>query len=482
MTEEQEPLKNRLRAYSDKAKRKMANDNENSSPRPDQDQRKIEETMEGLTGCDKLERLITNLTTAVGEIKKDIIDLKGNKDSISSLDTNFKTEQEKLTKLTERLDKEEFQSKLLTAVVIKQDNVISELKKEIETLKKGQRKPNMFISGIIEVEDESKESRKAMVANFFKGIMEINKDIPIVDAFRIGKGNPRVMKIVLANPYDKGLIFKNSSNLQGKKNAKRKLYFINDDQSEMEREERKYMQQLKKENELLADGEKMKIKLHHGKLIVNNETVKPPIMIPFPVDILTMDGEEINEALEVKTYEGESHAEQGSDFICHYQKVRSIDEIQQGLVKMKIKYGDASHIVTAYRLENALGPYNQSFLDDGEAGAGRRILATLQKLEAENLAVYIIRYFGGRKLGLRRFDIYCDLAKKAVSRWRTKQEKLARSHRASRSGTQLSQLSIASSVSETELEQYVSAESNSANAEAITVSSSAVSTEEEKAQ
>ena len=63
-----------------------------------------------------------------------------------------------------------------------------------------------------------------------------------------------------------------------------------------------------------------------------------------------------------------------TEFLCYFVRVASVDDVHQGLAKMKIKHGDATHIATAYRFENPIGPYNQEYL---EPGAGRRMLAVM---------------------------------------------------------------------------------------------------------
>ena len=107
--------------------------------------------------------------------------------------------------------------------------------------------------------------------------------------------------------------------------------------------------------------------------------------------------------------------EQGSDYYTYVQKVSSTQDIQDGLCKLRMKHGDATHVSCADRLENALGPFNQAGHDDGEYGAGRTILEVLKKQSLKNICVYIIRYFGGIKLGKRRFKILQSLTERAVN-------------------------------------------------------------------
>ena len=333
---------------------------------------------------------------------------------------------------------------MLTAVVIKQSHQIGTLNEKISAMQRNQHRPNVFVSGIIESENENDEQRAEKIKSFFKNQMEIEDEIPISKSFRVGNSTSRALKIVLSNPADKGTIFSNAKNLKGKSNAKRRLFYVNDDSSEEEREFRKYYQSLKKENSEKEDEQQLTITLKRGKLRINNSVVKNKLQPPNIVDILTLSDEEIEHIHQVKTYSAGEHEEAGSDFMCYFQRVSSVEEVQQGLAKIKIKHGDATHIATAYRLEDPVGPYRQEFFDDGEFGAGRRMLDVMKSEEQVKMAVYIPRYHGGENMGKRRFEIYEMLTKKAVGILKQKLARLSRINRQRRSGSQLSQLSQSS--------------------------------------
>ena len=116
-------------------------------------------------------------------------------------------------------------------------------------------------------------------------------------------------------------------------------------------------------------------------------------------------------------------------------------DVQQGLAKMKVKYGNVAHTVVAYRLNKPIGPYRQGFNDDKEHGAGWRMLEEMKEQKEEHLAIYITCYSDGVKMGSRRFEIYRELAKKAIKKYRVKHTRLDRKNRLHRSQSQLSQLS-----------------------------------------
>ena len=312
---------------------------------------------------------------------------------------------------------ESFRVKLLTAIVIRQDQKISELSNQVEQLRKEQKKPNMFIDGLVEKDSEIDASAHiAMVKSFFTKEMEIEETINIHQAYRVGSKNPRSMKIILQDPDDKKIIFSNISNLKGKKNVRQKLNFVYEDKISKEKEQRDYYRDLRRENEEKSTDERAQIRLKKGRIYIDNKVVTTDILVPTARDILTLDDSEIEEIHETKIHEAGTHQEDESEFYCYYKKVSSTAEIETGLAKMKIKYGDAMHIAVAYKLSKA-GLRGQGYVDDGEEGAGRAMLKELNSKNLEGLAVYTARYYGSKHLSKRRFEIYSKLAKKSCSRF-----------------------------------------------------------------
>ena len=222
---------------------------------------------------------------------------------------------------------------MLSGIVIRQENKINNLTKEVDWLKRELRKLNLSISGILGSSEETKSDRKEKVQSFFKDTMEIEEEIAVTQAVRVGKTGETIL-VKLENLEDKSLIFSNASNLKGKKNAKRRLFFVNDYISETEREQRKYFQHLQWENNLKEEEERLKIQLKRGNLYANNTLVKQKVQTPEAVDVLTLKDNEIEALQKVKTYEAGVHEEKGSEFFCHFQRINSVEEVQNGLTKM----------------------------------------------------------------------------------------------------------------------------------------------------
>ena len=400
------------------------------------------------TSLSELATMITALTEKVNTIQMDIEDIKKSKLAIDTLQTEVSTVKQKIQTNTDNIDTNHQRIKMLSEIVINQDNRIATMSHEIEMLKKQARRSNIIISGILEDDGKLYSDKIAKVKDFFRDTMMIEETIKVRNVYRFGKGFPRNLMVQLANPAVKAIIFSHASNLKVKKNAKRKLYFVNDDIDDEEKEKKRYLQHLRRENADENDDRKLHLKIVRGNILANNEIIKPKLSVPTVADLLAMDQEEMDEINNTtRVYTASKHSEKGSDFVCHFQRARNIDGVQKALIKMKLEYGDASHIVTAYRFGNAFGPFNQGYCDNGEFGAGWRALAALKETCSENIAVFIIRYHSGPKMGYRRFEIYKDLAKKAAGYLKGKLEKLQRDNRSRRSGSQLSLLSITSMVS-----------------------------------
>lgn len=96
--------------------------------------------------------------------------------------------------------------------------------------------------------------------------------------------------------------------------------------------------------------------------------------------------------------EGE-YREKGSKFIGCSFPVFSEDEVRAHLDELRKQHYQARHVAYAYRLNPRSGIERAN--DDGEPShtAGTPILHALQSAELFETAVFVVRYYGGTKLG-----------------------------------------------------------------------------------
>ena len=122
--------------------------------------------------------------------------------------------------------------------------------------------------------------------------------------------------------------------------------------------------------------------------------------------------------LKDKGFVGETIRDRASTFQAHAIKIKNKKEAEfykKCLLSQK-KIKKATHNITIYRFinkekEQIVEDYN----DDGEDGAGYRLLGIVQKMKLVNLFVMVSRWFGGTLLHQDRFKRINDSAKNLLN-------------------------------------------------------------------
>ena len=110
------------------------------------------------------------------------------------------------------------------------------------------------------------------------------------------------------------------------------------------------------------------------------------------------------------------YTEKRSKFLAFAHHIESVDEAKELVIAYRKQYYDARHCCYAYML----GPEQNAFRanDDGEPSstAGKPILGQIISHELTDVIVFVIRYFGGVKLGTSGLiNAYRTAANKALS-------------------------------------------------------------------
>ena len=122
--------------------------------------------------------------------------------------------------------------------------------------------------------------------------------------------------------------------------------------------------------------------------------------------------------LEDKGFVGETIIDRASIFQAHAIKIKNKEEAEFYkkclLTQKKIK--KATHNITIYRLiDKETKQINEDYNDDGEDGAGYRLLGIIQKMKLVNLFVMVSRWYGGVLLHQDRFKRINDSAKNLLN-------------------------------------------------------------------
>ena len=115
---------------------------------------------------------------------------------------------------------------------------------------------------------------------------------------------------------------------------------------------------------------------------------------------------------------GETITDRASTFQAHAIKIKNKKEAEFYkkclLTQKKIK--KATHNITIYRLINKeTNQITEDYNDDGEDGAGYRLLGIIQKMKLVNLFVMVSRWYGGTLLHQDRFKRINDSAKNLLN-------------------------------------------------------------------
>ena len=94
------------------------------------------------------------------------------------------------------------------------------------------------------------------------------------------------------------------------------------------------------------------------------------------------------------------YKDRGSRFLAYVYPIQSVDDFKRQLKALKEEHPKAAHHCAAYRLGTEGTEFRAS--DDGEpaGSAGKPILNQIDSKKLSNVAVIVVRYFGGTLLGV----------------------------------------------------------------------------------
>ena len=114
--------------------------------------------------------------------------------------------------------------------------------------------------------------------------------------------------------------------------------------------------------------------------------------------------------------------EKGSTFSAIAVPVSSVAAIKNKLSELKEQFPDASHICYGYRIKER-GRLDEFATDAGEpkGSSGLPILNVLKRNQIVDAVIFVVRYFGGSKLGIPRLiNAYGAAAERAIKNAKVK--------------------------------------------------------------
>lgn len=361
--------------------------------------------------------ILRELTSTVKRLEDKIDnmdkDRKINNKKVRTMEIVQSQDSAALTNLHEKSEDQEERIKSLTGVVIRQQQQIDDLTYKLNNMFVHQNSKKLSISGLSETQGENCFHE---VANFFKNIMKIDTPIPLKMAIRVGNGDSRIMVIKLKYFEHKSLIFQNLDQLKAANKKRPKPYYISDQLPEAWAERRRFTQHLKFQNSRALPNARHNITVKKGVLELDGSPYEPPLQPPTIADIMSLSATARAAVQAAEITQGESETLNLSQFIGFAAQAYSLEQVRRLYTKLRIQHPNASHISAAFKIPGPDFATNQGIIDDGEHGGGRAIMKMIYKDKLENMAVFVIRYYGGRHLGAARFLAIERAAKTAIDK------------------------------------------------------------------
>ena len=270
---------------------------------------------------------------------------------------------------------------------------------------------NLIIGGIPESENENQGQIEKKVTDFIKDDLKIADatNMKIDRAHRIGakqNNKPRSIVVKFSSPKSKDKIFKNVRNLSGKKDLS-----IQDQLPQEIQERRRRLWPLYKEaRDKKKNDPNYKVAWSLDKLIING---KSHTALDDNQQITVKEQAQAN----VQITHSHEKSEMGSTFKGHAAVLAPNIPVSAVLAKLlqNRAVASAEHNIYAYRSGSG-NNLKEAWCDDGEHGAGYRLIKLLQEKNLTNTIVICTRWFGGTHIGPKRFDHIKSCADEALSR------------------------------------------------------------------
>ena len=324
--------------------------------------------------------------------------------SLSEMEKSLKFLTDENKNLTKEVTELKKQLQLTNGLLTKAQAKINCQSETILDLQCRSMRDNIVIKGIPENERETWADTEEKVLGFMKNDLNIQEtDASMIDrAHRIGSkipDKPRPIVVKFASSKHKDTIFKNVKSLKDKKQ------FIVQEQFPPEINERRkrLWPKFKEAKERAKSDKTYRVNWSLDKLIINGSVHSAKD------DRRVINPEEKHAKVKVK--QTNDVTEKNSIFrghSAHLSRDVSISDVLATLLTDK-PVAAADHNIYAYRYGDQEG-----CCDDGEHGAGLRILKMLQSKGVDNAIVVVTRWYGGEHLGDRRFKLIDECAEHAV--------------------------------------------------------------------
>lgn len=333
---------------------------------------------------------------------------------ISSLIDNAKSTDKSLQEIMEENLQLRDELDILKGVVHRITRQLDVANSKINTLLTKSMEDNLIFTGILD--DLPKKDPRQQLHAFLYHKMHLTDiyDSDIISVYRLGKPAKDKNRAIVAQctPNLRRYIQKNQAALKDQLNSQGGKFFINQQLpeavSEQRREIREIIKECKDKEDELPRSAKSTFTVKADKVFINGQLQRKKITPP-TVQNLFPDEKEQERIDQVKFKLFHTEPEHGSSFKAAVFSPTAMQDVRRAYVKLSQDYPTADHIAVACSVKG-----ETAYQDNGEHGSGFRILRCIKQASLDNVAIFIMRHYGGLNLGPRRFTIINELSRVAT--------------------------------------------------------------------
>ena len=140
-------------------------------------------------------------------------------------------------------------------------------------------------------------------------------------------------------------------------------------------------------------------------LTIQGQPYRKLVKAPTPSEMINMSVSELDLILHIDTKRGPAIKKDGSVFYAYMAPAKTHQDARNIYKKLKLVQPNARHIPCAYSIPGSAPNANDCW-DDGEPGSGRVILNIIENKGLTECAIFVVRIYGGIKMGGTRFACY----------------------------------------------------------------------------
>ena len=358
------------------------------------------------------------------ELKKDIDELKKKEnipitdalrekckeEALDCFSDKIAEDRKKVLKLELQLEESRRQNKTLTQCLERFTVQMDDVTSRLDNLELNKSKYSVMLTGLYT--SEKKWEAAPQVADFIDQVLQVQPEID--EVYHLGGKDPKPIVITFPTLKDRRLVMRNKAVLKDVRNEDGKKFFLQDYNPPQIAEKRKREREIISDNKKLDKNSQLKIDRVKGGIKIQNKIYKKKVLPPTPKELSEIELDQYDAMMKAKMNQGETITQEASKFIAFNKPTNTHFEIRQLYKRMRLTHPAARHIVCVYWIDGAEPHYCKDFCDDDEPGAGRYILQWMIENDLKCRVFFIVRYYGGIKIGGDRFKCYVEAACKSM--------------------------------------------------------------------